>query len=102
MACYIHLLGNGEANGPSSRLRRAVSMATYDPITHATIIDSVGNARSEQSLQILSDHVTRSHDSKDKSHDLTIRHAAVNALGGLESKEVHYVCEFTEWSGMDN
>lgn len=63
-------------------------MATYHPLTHATVIDSIGNAHSEHSLQRLLNHVTRSHDFEHESHDLTIRHAAINAIRGLDSEEV--------------
>ncbi len=73
------------------RLRRSVSIETYDPITHATVIDSIGNARSERSLERLTDHVIRSHNNEPGSHDLTIRHAAVNAIRVLESEEVSQI-----------
>ncbi len=86
---YVSHLGDvrGQDYSPS-RLRRSVSMATYDPLTHATLIDSIGNAHSERSLERLSDHVTRSHDLNDGSHDLTIRHAAVNAIREFDSEDV--------------
>ena len=68
------------------RLRRSIPTSSYSSLTHATIIDSIGNARSERSLERLTDHVTKSLPTE--SHDLTIRHAAINAIGTLESEEV--------------
>ena len=71
----------------TSRLRRSAPFP-YDPVMHATVIDSLGNAQSERSLPRLSRHVTESRNNVGVSHDLSIRHAAVNALRGLESEEV--------------
>ncbi len=86
---YFSYVGDirGQDYSPS-RLRRSVSMATYDHLTHATLIDSIGNARSERSLKRLSEHVTRSLDLNDRSHDLTIRHAAVNAIRQFDSEDM--------------
>ena len=80
--------GESASHEDTSRLRRSIPIP-YDPVMHAIIIDSLGNAQSERSLPRLAGHVIESHDIVGVSHDLSVRHASINALRGLKSEEVH-------------
>jgi len=65
----------------SSRLRRSADTGPQDPALHAIILDSVGNARaSELQEGVVTDLSSGS--------SLSVKHAAVKALGKFETVEV--------------
>ena len=61
-----------------------MSSGLSQPSLHAVLIDSIGNARAPQSQSLLLEHVTGSHD------NLAAKHAAVKALQGYDTEQVHH------------
>lgn len=70
------------SSSDAPRLRRSTD-GHHDHSLHAVLIDSIGNARALQSQTLLMDHVTGSHG------NLAAKHAAVKALQGFDTEEVH-------------
>ena len=75
--------GDTDGEHPVIRLRRFVQgESSPSVIDDAVLIDSLGNARSSESLGILIEYVST------PNGDLSAKHAAVNALSGFEAEEV--------------
>lgn len=75
-----HITGLNPSSS-SSRLRRSADVGNADPLLHAVVLDSIGNAQAPQLLDGLVRHLT------DES-SLTVKHSAVKALGRYQSEEV--------------
>lgn len=67
----------------SSRLRRSSAERTTEPsLLRAALLDSIGNSQDPRLFTRLVDHVT-------SGDSLTVKHAALKAIGRYDSVEVH-------------
>ena len=68
-------------NPSSSRLRRSAGGGHLDPVLHAVVLDSIGNARASELQEGVVRHLT-------DDSSLSVKHSAVKALGRFETIEV--------------
>ena len=81
----LHSALTRHSSSEPQRLRRSSNglSTSVGSGLHAVLIDSIGNARALQSQSLLVEHVTGSHG------NLAAKHAAVKALQGYDTEEVH-------------